>query len=171
MSGGDYDPVSPLNLSHLIPLIQNFQDGLPGFGPTVALGLAKCGHGDTLLRAALGDQSKLAEFLVRWRLDVREELRSGSSGHLGKKYAGLSTRVSSTFPDVDVLNAYVFPLTSWSDGGKGPDMAPLIYRLPDVGGIAAYCERFAWGGVSGTLEKLQNNLWEGMCIRMLCKVR
>jgi holliday junction resolvase YEN1 len=124
-----------------------------------------------LLRAALGDQSKLAEFLVRWRLDVREQLRSDSSGYLGKKYAGLLTRVSSTFPDVDILNAYVFPLTSWSDGGKGPDLTPMTYRLPDVSQIAAFCERFAWGGVSGTLEKLHNTLWEGMCIKMLCKVR
>jgi holliday junction resolvase YEN1 len=79
--------------------------------------------------------------------------------------------MSDTFPDVDVLNAYVFPITSWSNGGNGPNLIPLIHQLPNVTKITAFCERaFTWGGVTGILNKLHNTVWEGMCIKMLCEV-
>jgi holliday junction resolvase YEN1 len=120
----------------------------------------------------LGDPSGLAEFLSKWRWDIKEQLRTNSGGHLGKKYGGLGVRVPKAFPNLDIVNAYVYPLTSWSDGRHGPDLVPLNYRVPDVQQIAAFCERlFTWGGMNGTLSKLHNLLWKGVCLRMLFEVR
>jgi Holliday junction resolvase YEN1 len=78
---------------------------------------------------------------------------------LGKRYIGLSTQVPDTFPNMEIVEAYVSPVTSWSDGDNGPDLAPLSPEFPNVAKIAAFCERvFTWGGPEGTLKKLQNTL-------------
>jgi holliday junction resolvase YEN1 len=137
----------------------------------IALGLAHCGFGDSLLEAVLSQRLDLPLFLVQWREDLSRELRTDSKGRLGKKYAGLADTVPIGFPNIDIVDAYVFPTTSWSDG-DGPDLGPLSPKFPDVTNLAAFCVReFSWGGTSGTLSKLCNVLWEGMCVAMLREVR
>jgi Holliday junction resolvase YEN1 len=171
LSGGDYDTVrQPQHLPSIL-IVTAYQAGIPGFGASTARGLAQRGLGDSLLRAALGERSTFPQFVDRWRKDICEQLCADSGGHLGKRFAGLSTRVPRTFPDVDIMDAYVFPYTSWSDRGTGPNLMPLTAQLSDITKIAAFCERqFSWGGMSGMLSKLHNVLWEGVCIRMLCEV-
>jgi holliday junction resolvase YEN1 len=147
------------------------QAGLVGFGPQIALGLARSGLGDSLLQAARGAQSALPAFLSQWREDVRHQLRTDPGDHIGRKYVGLADQVVNTFPNMDVLSAYVYPLTSWSQGRHGPGLPLLGYQAPDVAGIAGFCQRtFSWGGPAGILAKLHNVLWEGTSIRMLCEV-
>jgi holliday junction resolvase YEN1 len=137
----------------------------------ISLGLAHCGFGDSLLEAVLSQRLDLPRFLVQWRKDLSQELRTDSKGRLGKKYTGLADTVPTTFPDIDVVDAYVFPTTSWSVD-DGPDLPPLLPKFPDVTNIATFCEReFSWGGANGALSKLRNVLWEGMCVAMLRDVR
>jgi hypothetical protein len=83
------------------------------------------------------------------------------------KHIGLADEVPVSFPNVDIMDAYIFPATSWSSG-DGPDLMPLTPKFPNIEKMAEFCTRvFSWGRVEGTLTKLHNTLWEGLCLAML----
>jgi hypothetical protein len=68
---------------HILTVLQN---GLKGCGINVAYGLAKYDLGESLLKAAKwhhNDVTKLANFLVGWRAELRWLLRTDPDGHIG----------------------------------------------------------------------------------------
>ena len=101
LSGGDYH-----------------QAGLPRCGPGIAHGLAKCGFGDELLKAAHSlSRDELPDFLTMWREDLRAELHTNARGHLGSKKPSLAKVVPDMFPNIDVLLSYTNPIISTMDTG------------------------------------------------------
>ncbi|KAJ7321093.1 hypothetical protein DFH08DRAFT_713271, partial [Mycena albidolilacea] len=54
-----------------------------------------------------------------WRDALKAELKSNLSGHLDKRYPKLANEVNSGFPNLDVAELYMDPLTSWSSRFSG----------------------------------------------------
>ncbi|KAJ7301026.1 hypothetical protein DFH08DRAFT_996446 [Mycena albidolilacea] len=110
-------------------------------GPKITTALAQCGFGRDLRRilTTFGG-AKLHEALGLWRDALKAELKSNLSGHLDKYYPKLANEVNSSFPNLDVADLYMDPLTSLAS-------------------------RFS-GAVPKT-SQLKTNLWPGVVSRML----
>ncbi|KDQ54498.1 hypothetical protein JAAARDRAFT_196419 [Jaapia argillacea MUCL 33604] len=149
LSGGDYH-----------------QAGLTRCGPGIAHGLAKCGFGDTLLQAVRTlPEDQLSDFLITWRHEIRQELKSNSQGHIGRKNPSLAKSLPEEFPDVDILLSYANPITSES-GGK---VVKVNWdKEPDLGKIAALCELyFEWGVKDVIIKRFRTVLWPSAVLRIL----
>ncbi|KAJ7226354.1 PIN domain-like protein, partial [Mycena haematopus] len=154
LGGGDYDTV-----------------GLPGCGSQIAHAFARCGFGDSLLTACENTvESKLEDFLVQWRDDLRTELATNSCGFLRSKQKALSTKIPETFPSLRVLSLYVRPVTSWSDGFVPPATEKWVVKLPALPELAAYCNsEFGWNP-NVIVDKFQRLIFSGLCTRRLTLV-
>lgn len=139
--------------------------GLPGCEEIAAYCLAQRGLGDSLLFAtqALGP-TELQGFLTVWRYALREELtREG--------YMTTATQVSDAFPNIDVLNLYVHPITSWSCNGPSVDTSGWVMHMPDIVSISRLCEElFSWGTAAELPDKLFTALLPGLCLKRLAQV-
>ena len=164
-----------INLSHggliLIALLSGgdyHQAGLSGCGPKVAHGLAKCGFGDSLLSAARTlPREGLQEYLVAWKLDLAEELRTNSRGILGRKYNSLSKTIPEEFPDIDILMSYANPITSETEG-KAHKIKATWERPLDLGRIANICELyFEWGVRHAIIKRFRTVIWPAAVFRFL----
>ena len=152
MSGGDYQ-----------------QGGLAGCGVTTAHSLARCGFGDGLYEAAVNlDRKSLEDFLVCWRDELRNELRTNSKGEIGQKRILLANSITEDFPDIDVLLSYVKPITSESMGRAGNNMKITWEREPDLARLAGVCELyFEWGYKEAIIRRLRTVLWPSIVLRIL----
>lgn len=151
LRGGDYNP-----------------EGLPGCGPNVAHALARCGFGDTLVDATRNlSKEDLPAFLVNWRHELRQELKTNSRGFLNTKKVKLSKDLPEAFPDIDVLMLYTNPVTSESER----KIAPINYRWerePDLGKIAGVCEWFfEWGVKEIIVKRFRTVIWAPIVLRIL----
>ena len=137
MSGGDYHPVR-FNLYTPVPYLTYRRQGSP------AAVLKQ--HMVSLFEAFVTlSRHELSTFLDQWRSDLRRELAIDSHGFLGKKYAALSKKIPQTFPDLDILECYVVPVTSESAGGN-VDTDRMWRREVNIAKIAQCCEfLFEWG--------------------------
>ncbi|KAJ7817387.1 PIN domain-like protein, partial [Mycena olivaceomarginata] len=154
LGGGDYDTV-----------------GLAGCGSHIALALAHCGFGDSLLQASENmAEAELEEFLIQWREDLRTELATNSRGFLRSKQNTLSTKIPETFPSLRVLSLYVQPTTSWSNGFVPPATDKWIVKLPALPELAVYCNKeFGWNPAA-IAEKFRRLIFSGLCTRRLTMV-
>ena len=153
LSGGDYH-----------------QAGLPRCGPGIAHGLAKCGFGDELLKAAHSlSRDELPDFLTTWREELRAELRTNARGHLGSKKPSLAKAVPDTFPDIDVLLSYTNPIISATDAGaRRTHTPPKWEREPDLGKLAHLCElHFEWGLKDIIIKRFRTIIWPSIVLRAL----
>ena len=153
LSGGDYH-----------------QAGLPRCGPGIAHGLAKCGLGDELLKAAHSlSRDELPDFLTTWREDLRAELRTNARGYLGSKKPSLAKAVPDTFPDIDVLLSYTNPIISATDAGaRRTHTPPKWEREPDLGKLAHLCElHFEWGLKDIIIKRFRTIIWPSIVLRAL----
>ena len=151
LSGGDYH-----------------QAGLSGCGPKVAHGLARCGFGDSLLSAARTlTREDLQEYLVAWKKDLAEELRTNSRGVLGRRYNSLSKAIPEEFPDIDILMSYSNPITSETEG-KVHKIKATWERPLDLGRIAHICELyFEWGVRHVIIKRFRTMIWPAAVLRFL----
>ncbi|KAG5645654.1 hypothetical protein DXG03_005645 [Asterophora parasitica] len=153
MSGGDYA-----------------QAGLNRCGTVTSHGLAKCGFGDTLFKAANSmTRPELEMFLIAWRHELCHELRTNSQGHIGRKQPSLANSVPNTFPDIDVLLSYTNPITSESLGRSGEMNEKLTWaKEPDLGKLAATCEfYFEWGYREAIIKRFRTVIWHSAVLRIL----
>ena len=166
--------IPEINLTHggliLIALLSggDYQAGLSGCGPKVAHGLAKCDFGDNLL-SAVRTQSRenLQEYLIGWRRDLAEELRTNSRGILGRKYSSLSKAIPEDFPDIDILMSYANPITSDTEG-KLHKIKATWERPLDLGRIANICELyFEWGVRHAIIKRFRTVIWPAAVFRFL----
>ncbi|KAG1856703.1 hypothetical protein DFJ58DRAFT_784503 [Suillus subalutaceus] len=150
LSGGDYH-----------------QAGVQGCGKLIAAGLARCGFGDRLLKAASSlSREELEKWLDTWRDDVREELRTNKSGLIGSKKPALAKKIPDGFPDVDILLSYTNPITSETEGKPTRDIT--WEQEPDIGKIAALCELyFEWGVKDVIIKRFRTVLWPSAVQRIL----
>jgi hypothetical protein len=66
---------------------------------------------------------------------------------------------------------YVKPLTSWSDGGNGPDLSSIRPRQPDLANLASFAsDVFDWKTPGDVIANFGSVLWAGVCFRMLLEV-
>ena len=154
LSGGDYDPT-----------------GLPHCGPGIAHGLARCGFGDDLLKAAQSlTCNELPNFLTTWREDLRDELRTNAHGHLGSKKPSLAKAVPDSFPDINVLLLYTNPITSMTDAAAHHTHTPPLWKHePDLGKLAHLCElHFEWGLKDIIIKRFRTIMWPSI---VLCALR
>ena len=153
LSGGDYH-----------------QAGLPHCGPAIAHGLAQCGFGDKLLKAAHSlSCDKLPDFLTMWREDLRSELCTNSHGHLGSKKPSLAKAVPDSFPDINVLLSYTNPVISATGTSAYHTHAPPKWEHePDLSKLAHLCElHFEWGLKDIIIKRFRSIIWPSIILRML----
>ncbi len=152
MSGGDYQ-----------------QGGLARCGVTTAHALARCGFGDRLYEAAVNiDRESLEDFLVSWRDELRNELRTNSKGEIGKKQVSLANSITENFPDIDILLSYVNPITSESMGRESNNTKITWEREPDLAKLAGVCELyFEWGYKEAIIKRFRTILWHSIVLRIL----
>ena len=164
-----------INLTHggliLIALLSGgdyHQAGLSGCGPKVAHGLAKCGFGESLLSAARTlSREALQEYLIAWKRDLAEELRTNSRGILGRKCNSLSKAIPEEFPDIDILMSYANPITSESEG-KAHRIKATWERSLDLGRVAYVCELyFEWGVRHTIIKRFRTVIWAAAVFRFL----
>jgi len=150
LSGGDYH-----------------QAGLPGCGKLIAAALARCGFGDQLLEAANSlSREELEKWLLTWRDQVREELRTNRSGLIGSKKPALAKKIPDDFPDLDILLSYTNPITSETE--DKPTREVTWEHEPDIGKIAGLCELyFEWGVKDVIIKRFRTVLWPSAVLRIL----
>ncbi|KAL4245643.1 XPG/Rad2 endonuclease [Abortiporus biennis] len=149
----------------------DYHTGVTGCGVTIAHGLAKCGFGKSLVNAArtMGED-KLEDFLVEWRDELRQELKTNSRGLIGRKNPSLAKVVPDDFPNIEVLYSYTSPITSKSKGRKVKDIEAKIdwEKEPDIGKIASLCELyFEWGVKEVIIKRFRTVLWSPAVLRIL----
>jgi len=138
-------------------------------GVTTAHALARCGFGDSLYEAAVNlDRDDLEEFLVAWRHELREELRTNSKGEIGRKQVALAKSITESFPDIDILLSYVRPITSESMGRESNNTRITWSREPDLAKLAATCEfYFEWGYKEAIIKRFRTVIWHSVVLRIL----
>jgi Holliday junction resolvase YEN1 len=129
-----------------------------------AFGVVKYGLGTTLCNAArtmcLG---QFCIFLVEWRKDLREVLRTDLQHLIGRRNPACANNVTDAFPDPDVVHSYLYPLTSPSRAGPLPSIQ--VDLLPDLARIVELCERyFEWATPSEILPKFLKHVWPGVVL-------
>jgi Holliday junction resolvase YEN1 len=152
MSGGDYQ-----------------QGGLMRCGMTTSHALAKCGFGDSLYEAARTlDREDLVDYLVVWRQELREELRTNSQGHNGRKQGALAKSITEDFPDIDILLSYVHPITSESMGRESNNTKLTWSKEPNLAKLAETCEfYFEWGYKEAIIKRFRTVIWHSVVLRIL----
>lgn len=151
----------------------DYSEGLDGCGETTAHALAKCGFGDTL-RAAVAtlNEDSLLDFKLNWLGEVRRELQTNSQGFLPSRKPQLAASMSSSFLNHDILQFYVFPLTSFLPSQKAPDLPAWMPNEPNIVRLASFCtSHLGWQDGLDLQHVLHSNLWEGVFFRMLFSVR
>jgi holliday junction resolvase YEN1 len=154
MSGGDYSL------------------GIPDCGSATALALARCGFGDTLLKAAETlHGERLEDFLSTWRQNICNELIHNSRGFLTSRQPHLAAQISTEFPNRDVLHLYVYPLTSYSPTKTPPNHAFWKSREPRIFEISKFCSHnLGWKKGQDIAHRFRNTLWKGVFFRMTSSV-
>jgi len=150
LSGGDYH-----------------QAGVQGCGRLISAALARCGFGDQLLEAARSlDRDELEKWLVMWRGQVRDELRTNKSGIIGSKKPALAKKIPDDFPDLEILLSYTNPITSETEGKSTREVT--WEHEPDIGKIAGLCELyFEWGVKDVIVKRFRTVLWPSAVLRIL----
>uniref|UniRef100_A0A8H8CI32 XPG-I domain-containing protein n=1 Tax=Psilocybe cubensis TaxID=181762 RepID=A0A8H8CI32_PSICU len=139
--------------------------GLKGFGPSHAHALASCGFGDQLVKAfqTLSGVA-LQDFLNHWRTEIKHELLTNSHGHLHSRSPVLSERLTESFPDLDILDLYLNPLTS----APGQKFQPWILQEPSVPGlIDVSSTHLGWRSEDVLRKRFKAKVWEGIFLQML----
>ncbi|KAJ7653778.1 hypothetical protein B0H17DRAFT_957288, partial [Mycena rosella] len=140
----------------------NYHPGVSEVGTIIAHALAKQGFGQklvTLLR--FFDGLELTSRLGVWRNSLHHELRTNSSGHLGKHHPKLADEIPDTFPDLRVAQLYLHLLMSKSPcyTGPVPNVKGWNPKEPYILELAAFFSaQFGWNGEE-LLKKFNSNLW------------
>jgi hypothetical protein len=145
----------------------------------MAIALSRSGLGTDLFESALkaGDSELILKvFLVQWRERLRNELRTNQSGYLKKRQPTLATKITDSFPDPQVVFAYVHPLTSWSNNQGGPKLPELQPPAPAIKGHCSILPKEALMGQGQSSGQIQEPSLEwgvscharrGMCFNYL----
>lgn len=122
-----------------------------------------------------------AEFIRDWlpvyKQELVEELRTNSLGRFGQsKQPKLAKKLlASTFPDLDVLESYVHPLTSASlpETDRWPGFREGVAALPSICGIIkSLDEHLSWTGNRNereTLKKAHDNIYDSAILGAILK--
>ncbi|KAF9540597.1 hypothetical protein CPC08DRAFT_804555 [Agrocybe pediades] len=153
LSGGDYN-----------------QSGVKGVGPTIAAGLGRSDIGDTLLAAI----ERGEDLDIAWlQNSIRQELKTNSQKKLTTSHPRLANELPENFVDIEILNLYLHPITSWSSkladsAFVKPSRATWHCVSPSIHRITQFCQTyFGWQTQDVLKKKFHNNLWQGVFAQML----
>ncbi|KAG1808697.1 PIN domain-like protein, partial [Suillus subaureus] len=120
----------------------------------------------------------LKDYICGWSCHLQEILVKDPLGHIGWHHPRFLNNVPDNFPDVSVVLAYVKPPTS-----AQPVSHDFIHsKVLDLENLAYLCEfHFCWSKYTlpgpvrdaesmGTMWKLQDYIWPGICIHVLLEV-
>ncbi|KAG2359462.1 hypothetical protein BDR07DRAFT_1488233 [Suillus spraguei] len=143
------DPKIPLTMSHLLLwAMLRGGDYNPG-------GLSGC-------------SSQLPDMLKTWRDCLRTVLVDGT---LGRKYPALAASIPADFPSVEIMDLYLHPVTTWSDGASSSLLPQLSPTQPSLTHLAAFCHtRLGWTR-SKIHKYFRNHFWSAACMWALCQLQ
>ena len=132
----------------------------------MACALANNGFGESLCNAAQSLSSiEFSDYLFEWRKGVRSFLRTDPVRSMGARHPALASSMSDSFPNPDIINLYLSPLTSSKE-----DISNLHLDggLPDVVRITQLCELyFSWGAPDAILSKFENGVFHALLMAAL----
>jgi hypothetical protein len=86
----------------------------------------------------------LPVFLVNWCKKLSNQLIYNPNGLISQKNPSLAKCIPESFPDINVLQLYANPITSWTIG-DGPDIFHWRLSEPNLAQIAVLCKKsFSW---------------------------
>lgn len=150
----------------------DYHSGVSGCGSKTAHALARCGFGrdlrEILANSSGGERDQL---LTAWRHSLMTELRTNSSGFLKGCRRKFGHSIMDNFPNLDVVQLYTDPLTSWSSrfAGTPPDTSLWTPREPFLNEISEFCAvHFGWH--AELRDRLKSRLWPGAAFRLISSV-
>ncbi|KAJ3899576.1 PIN domain-like protein, partial [Lentinula edodes] len=154
----------------------DYGTGLDNCGIKISYGLARAGFGKQLCQAALNhDQNsdQLKNFLKHWKSELTQELRTNASGFLPQKSPKLASTIPDSFPEIDVLLAYMRPITSESLGcSKHYDDLLIndgwLKKDPSLPLLAEKCQfYFEWGILQSIIKRFRTVIFHGVTLRIM----
>jgi holliday junction resolvase YEN1 len=113
----------------------------------------------------------LLVFLVNWCEKLSNQLIYDPNGLIGQKNPSLAKHIPESFFDINVLQLYANPITSWTIR-DGPDISHWRLGEPNLAQIGVLCEKsFSWGTSGHLINQFQDNLWHGIVVRQLLQVK
>jgi Holliday junction resolvase YEN1 len=83
---------------------------MAGCGPQTAAAIIRSGCAQELCTAFLTlSDNDLDAFLDAWRDNLKTLLNNDPDGQLGQRFPALATRITATFPNLQVLGNYLHP--------------------------------------------------------------
>ncbi|KAJ3804169.1 PIN domain-like protein [Lentinula aff. lateritia] len=158
-------------------LKNDYSNGVSDIGSETAVGLAKCGYGDDLLKAYNSFSTmpqQLAEVFSQLNHDMADEIEFNTYHKL--RYCSPSKanllHVSKflSLKDLSTLTAFLEPITSWSrsmDHSQAPSTSQWPSQTPNVLGITKFCcNNFGWPA-EHVLKRFHADLWPAVIMQML----
>ncbi|KAI3612646.1 PIN domain-like protein [Moniliophthora roreri] len=142
----------------------DYHNGLQGFGIKTAIALTHCGFGDSLENAM---KTLTNPQLDGWQKSIRHELYSNSQGHMANQNPSLADCITDAFPDLDVLNLYLNPVTSWSPGKVPPDTSRWYPHLPHLWLVAQFAVEHLFPSRGQYLRVFHKHLFEGLAYHLI----
>lgn len=151
----------------------DYTDGVSGCGNATAHGLALCGFGDSLYEGCNAFHGfERRHFIANWLIDIGKELRTNSLKFLPHRSPRLADSLcEALFPQNEVIDWYIRPLTSFSSSENMPNTATWISQEPDIEKITSMAvEHLGWRSTKEISQTFHNNLWEGVFMRIMLSV-
>lgn len=144
MAGGDYD------------------DGVPGCGPAVAIEAARAGYSGELWALLLAGRPTKA-----WRERLVDELQTNSKGRFSCRWGAVANAIPNTFPDPRIANYYLNPTVS--SRGELEEVGGSINRHEetDVRGLRQWTAKYFDWKYAYHACKFVNNLTPALLARKL----
>ncbi|KAJ7331068.1 hypothetical protein DFH08DRAFT_815153 [Mycena albidolilacea] len=147
------------------PFFDAGQQGLPGCGIVTARAVARGNLGDDLLHEALKSCTPTAQFLQflnSWHHALALEFSTNPHGLLSRKHGAIAATIAAmpSFPNIDVIFAYVHPITLWSSDTR-PD-----YHSWDS--LASPNGQLGWDAATISAS-FGNNLYLGIAMQSFLK--
>ncbi|KAJ7826599.1 PIN domain-like protein [Mycena olivaceomarginata] len=127
----------------------DYDEGLPGCGIVTAHAVARGNLGDNLLHEALKSCTPTAH----------------------RKHGAIAATIAGTpsFPNIDVIFAYLHPITSWSTDTRPDYHSWGSLASPNVSGIAKLCQgQLGWDAATISAS-FGNNLYLGIAMQSFLK--
>ncbi|KAL4079457.1 hypothetical protein J3A83DRAFT_4086223 [Scleroderma citrinum] len=136
-----------------------YDSGLPGCGVDIACWVALYGFGRTLVHAASTYLFvEFVSFIAQWHKDLCQHF----------ELACIIEEECTEFPDPTVLAAYLWPVTSWSEGHQLP-VTVVTSHQPDLTAHVAFCsQHLDWS--MDTIQPMLMDVHIGLIIHALLQV-
>ncbi|PPQ96189.1 LOW QUALITY PROTEIN: hypothetical protein CVT26_004824 [Gymnopilus dilepis] len=135
---------------------RDYHSGVENCGPAFVHGLARCGFDEKLIDVVQTlDEGAYAEFLFKWKSDLKWELTYKPRKLLPRREPSLAKAIPPSFSVRRVLNLYLNPVSSWNP----PRGIPVVWdpRELSISGIVEFgLQNFSWTVGEKVVENSSN---------------